>query len=186
MPNLIQNLSCFQMPSGTHFGRFMAQNGSNMKPKWSQNCPKTLSEDGVGEGVWFRCVLGFIFGQISIDFDTVFAWFFNAVFNRRTLYVCNANVQKYCISAGYPAPIWRFCYTERLSGCSTFLVKNPIWNASQRGPLQEPPADADDPQNVSKNSPKIGPKWVQNQWKVDIGSHPKACSALGGAWRHPK
>ena len=33
---------------------------------------------------------------------------------------------------------------------------------------------------------KIGPKWDKNQSKVDVGSHPKACSVFWGTLTHPK
>ena len=68
-----------------------------MKPKWSQNDPKTLSEDGVGEGVWFRCVLGSIFDQIVIDFGTVLEWLLDAFLDHRILWMQSANVQNHFI-----------------------------------------------------------------------------------------
>ena len=35
------------------------------------------------------------------------------------------------------------------------------------------------PKTYPKNLQKINPKWVKNQSKVYVGSHPKACSVFG-------
>ena len=58
-----------------------------------------LSEDGVGEGFSFGCVLGSILGQIFIDFGTVLEWFFYAFLDRRILWMKSANVQNHLIFA---------------------------------------------------------------------------------------
>ena len=50
----------FERALGNDFDGFGSEMGSKMDPKWSQNGPKMLSEDGVGEGLSFECVLGFI------------------------------------------------------------------------------------------------------------------------------
>ena len=61
----------FQRALGNDFDGFESEMGAKMDPKWNQNGTKMLSEDGVGEGFSFGCVLGFIYGQIFIDFRTV-------------------------------------------------------------------------------------------------------------------
>ena len=59
--------------------------GASGAPIWSQNGAKMLSEDGVGEGFSFGCVLGSILGQIYIDFRTVLECLFDASLDRRIL-----------------------------------------------------------------------------------------------------
>ena len=61
----------FQRALGNDFDGFGSEIGAKMDPKWTQNGPKMLSEDGVGEGFSFGCVLGSILGPIFIDFGTV-------------------------------------------------------------------------------------------------------------------
>ena len=60
-----------------------------------------------------------IFYRFWKRFWTIFRWHFGIC---RILYVCNANIQKYCISAGRPATIWLFCFTDRLSRFSFFVI----------------------------------------------------------------
>ena len=71
--------------------------GAKMEPTWSQNGAKMLSEDGVGEGFSFGCVLGSILGPIFIDFRTVLECFFDASLDRRILWMKSANVQNHSI-----------------------------------------------------------------------------------------
>ena len=58
----------FQKALGNDFDDFGNEMGAKMDPKWGKSGPKMVSEDGVGERFPFGCVLGFILGQIFIDF----------------------------------------------------------------------------------------------------------------------
>ena len=62
LQNLIKIQCFFQRALGSDFDSFGSEMGAKMDPKWGQNGPKMLSEDGVGEGFSFGCILGFILG----------------------------------------------------------------------------------------------------------------------------
>ena len=62
LQNLMKIQCSFQRALGNEFDGFGSEMDSEMDPKWEQNRPKMLFDDGVGEGFSFGCVLGFIFG----------------------------------------------------------------------------------------------------------------------------